>query len=258
MVHIKNMYKHLATLKVEANKSKTYRQRNSGVVTKKQKTQTTTLPATILNDITTHILSTGLDHQEIYTSLLAIATTKYTIKKHKAPVIDVDIKDVQCNKCLHKYKYERRKGDGGNTCPECGHAPGIDIYEGDPFPHYENVIPQWSLVYSSNELTTIENAMTPYTNLLHLTPDQLEYAKRIVRAKTSINDPNPHVIVAAILYVTNPDMLETKRIITHTPTRGKFNCSKCSKSWHSRKCALMCCKYGPVGDSYIPINKGII
>ena len=253
------MYKHLASLKTEANKSNDYRQRNNGAVAiKKQKTHTKTLPETILNDIKSHILSQGLDYQEIYTSLLAIATTKYTIKKNKAPVIDVDIIDVQCNKCLHKYTYERRKGDGGHACPECGHAPGIDIYEGDPFPNYENVIPQWSLVYTSNDLNTIENAMAPFTNLLHLTPDQLEYAKRIVRAKTSINDPNPHVIVAAIIYVTNPDILETKRIITHTPTHGQFKCKTCAKPWHSRKCALMCCKYGPSGDSCIPINKGIL
>ena len=255
MDSFKNMYKHLASLKTEANKSKNYRERNERTVIKKHKS-IATLPESILTDINSHVLSKGLQPQEIYTSLLAIATTKYTIKKNKAPVFDVDIKDVQCNICLHKYKYERQKGDGGYACPECGHAPGIDIFEGDPFPNYENVIPQWSLVYSSNDLNTIENAMTQYTNLVHLSSDQLDYAKRIVRAKTSINDPNPHVMVAAIMYVTNPNVLESKCIVTHTPTPGNYACKNCSKKWHCRKDALMCCKYGPPGDKHIPINKG--
>ncbi len=251
------MYNHLASLKAEANKSKNYRERNERTVIKKHKS-IATLPESILTDIKSHVLSNGLHPQEIYTSLLAIATTKYTVKKHKAPVIDVDIKDVQCNICLHKYKYERQKGDGGHACPECGHAPGIDIFEGDPFPNYDNVIPQWSLVYSSNELNRIENAMTPYTNLVHLSPDQLDYAKRIVRAKTSINDPNPHVMAAAIMYATNPNVLETKRIIMHTPPQGDYVCNKCNTKWHSRRDSIMCCKYGFPGDKCIPTNKEIL
>ena len=230
MASSKNMYKHLASLKTEANKSKNYRERNKRTIIKKHKSVAATLPESILNDIKSHILSKYLQPQEIYTSLLAIATTKYTVKKNKAPVFDVDVKDIQCNKCLHKYKYERQKGDGGHACPECGHAPGIDIFEGDPFPNYENVIPQWSLVYSSNDLNTIENAMTLYTNLVHLSADQLDYAKRIVRAKTSINDPNPHVIVAAIMYATNPDVLETKRITTYTLHMGTMYVTSVLKS----------------------------
>ncbi|AHA54463.1 hypothetical protein EhV18_00417 [Emiliania huxleyi virus 18] len=98
--------------------------------------------------------------------------------------------------------------------------------------------------------------MTPYTNLVHLSADQLDYAKRIVRAKTSINDPNPHVMVAAIMYATNPNVLETKRITTYTPPPGDYVCNKCTKKWYSRRDSIMCCKYGPPGDKRIPINKG--
>ncbi|AHA55507.1 hypothetical protein EhV156_00412 [Emiliania huxleyi virus 156] len=76
------MYKHLASLKTEANKSKNYRERNERTVIKKHKS-VATLPESILNDIKSHILSKDLQPQEIYTSLLAIATTKYTVKKIK-------------------------------------------------------------------------------------------------------------------------------------------------------------------------------
>lgn len=251
------MFQQLQALKTKANLNKEYVDRNKPIKSKTV-TKTKQLDKSLLDQIPKHpiFLQQIMCSTEIYKHLVSICTSTSYKLKNNAPVVDISLKDVVCNICSHKYVYERKRGDGGNTCPSCGHAPGIDIYEGDPCPNYENVIPQWSLIYESNELSTLEHSMYHLISRVNLSHDQLEYVKHIVRAKTAINDPNPNVVAAAVIYVTNQDIATTNTINPPSlPEQPTHTCKTCKKQWHSNRSAIMCCKYGPSSDSLVPLKR---
>ncbi len=242
------MYTHLKKLQEQANSSKEYVQRNNVVSIKKSSTSTQLIDPSIYSQIEQYPLYTSsLQVEQIYKHIVAIYSTS-VLKDGKKTIVptvrDISIKQLTCQQCNHIFQFERYYSKGDPACPRCGICSHYDIYEGDDKLHHEGVVPQYSNVYDSNDMNIVENNIFPYTNQISLNHEQYELVKKIVLSKTSLLDPDPNMIVAAIIYSTNPNLDKTGRIALPTAEfAATHQCRKCQKMWHSRRSANLCCKF---------------
>ena len=246
--HFNNMYQHLKKLQEQANLSKEYVQRNKIVNVKKSSICAQLIDPSICSQIVNYPLyNSSLNAEQIYKYIVAIYSTSVLKdgKKTVVPIVnDLSIKQLTCRTCSHSFQFERYYSNGDPACPNCGACSHYDIFEGDHKINHEGVIPQYSNIYDSNDLNTVENHIYPYTNQISLNHDQNELVKKIVLSKTSLYDPDSNLIVAAIIYATNPDLNKVGQIkLPIAKVKSEHQCKVCQRMWSSKKDSIWCCKF---------------